>query len=192
MKQTFGISPDKSDLAHRFVPMSAVLKVPAGQFNALKRVTFSLDTYNKMYALGTMLPLTPAKRSISELHVDALVLNLQLRTSTTEDYMYPMDDDDDVEWLATNGHVGTGTPLGTNNNLPTTADVSLSDNSLRQSFHQLAKKSEDLIPFTNKEMVAINLMSILRKSKASLRTYDAIMKWHFVSNGTINERQPVS
>ena len=95
-------------------------------------------------------------------------------------------------WLGTNGHVGTGTPLGTNNNLPTTADVSLSDNSLRQLFHEFAKKSEDLIPFTNKETVAINLMSVLRKSKASLRTYDAIMKWHFVSNGTINERQPVS
>jgi len=42
------------------------------------------------------------------------------------------------------------------------------------------------------EVRAINLMTILRKTKAPLSTYERIMDWHFKDNGDIPAHAPVS
>ena len=42
-------------------------------------------------------------------------------------------------------------------------------------------------PFTHDEHVALKLMAILRKSKASLKTYDEVMQWHLIANGHMKD-----
>ena len=46
--------------------------------------------------------------------------------------------------------------------------------------------------FTYNQHTALKLMTILRKSKASLDTYDDIMRWHFVSNETLKEHEKLN
>ena len=51
----------------------------------------------------------------------------------------------------------------------------------------VANAEANFAPFTKKWTKAIKLMQILRKSKASLDTYDDIMKWHFIANNTLHK-----
>jgi hypothetical protein len=43
--------------------------------------------------------------------------------------------------------------------------------------------------FTKTEETAIKCMVMLRKTKASLSTYNSVMEWHLKTNGELNERQ---
>ncbi len=52
---------------------------------------------------------------------------------------------------------------------------------LQQARQYVASVRDHMLPFTKDEITAIKLMSILKKKKASLDTYDDLMKWHIDS-----------
>jgi hypothetical protein len=78
---------------------------------------------------------------------------------------------------------------------PKESDVSFiavcSPTALRKQFQEYVKQQEHARGFTNTEVDAIKLLSTLRKTKASLGTYDSIMHWHLTSKGSIYNSQTV-
>ena len=65
---------------------------------------------------------------------------------------------------------------------------------IRATFKQYCQKAmTNFLPnFTHDQAVAINLLCVLRKSKASLDTYEGVMKWHFMAAGTLDLCQNLS
>ena len=53
----------------------------------------------------------------------------------------------------------------------------------------VAKTSNNPLPLSDIEIKAINLLALLRKTKASLETYDMVMEWHLKSSGLLKEWQ---
>ena len=53
----------------------------------------------------------------------------------------------------------------------------------------VALKTNNPIPLTDIEVKAINLLALLRKTKASLETYDMVMEWHLKSSGLLKDWQ---
>ena len=67
-------------------------------------------------------------------------------------------------------------------------DTSIQSNFLRYVIQ--AEKS--FMPFTKNETDAIKLLLTLRKSAASLKTYDDLMEWHFRASGNLHKHQKLS
>lgn len=66
------------------------------------------------------------------------------------------------------------------------------DKSLREDFDNYVQYAEDhLMDFTHNEQVAIELMSLLRRTKASLDTYEQVMEWHFLACKKIRRHETV-
>lgn len=66
------------------------------------------------------------------------------------------------------------------------------DESIRDDFDEYMKFAENhLIQFSRAEQVAVELMSLLRRTKASLDTYESIMEWHFLATGKIRRHEKV-
>lgn len=65
---------------------------------------------------------------------------------------------------------------------------------IRANFKQYCWKArKDFLPkFTKDQADAINLLVVLRKSKASLDTYEGVMKWHFGASGQLDTHQSLS
>ena len=53
----------------------------------------------------------------------------------------------------------------------------------------VAHAERHFMPFTRHERAAISLMDTLRKKKATLDTYDAVMMWHYRETGKLGKRQ---
>lgn len=65
---------------------------------------------------------------------------------------------------------------------------------IRSNFEQYCGQyDKHSLPFlTNSEQIAIKLLLTLRKTKASLGTYEDVMKWHLIHSGKIAEHQTPS
>lgn len=58
---------------------------------------------------------------------------------------------------------------------------------LMHQFREYCEEAKHFLPFTRRQRIAIQCMEALRKTKASLLTYDAIMKWHLRATGELGE-----
>ena len=65
-------------------------------------------------------------------------------------------------------------------------------NSVLLDFREYRQEALDCPPLTKKHVDAINLMFTLRKTKASLETYDSIMEWHLKATGAMHEHESVT
>ena len=62
-----------------------------------------------------------------------------------------------------------------------------------RNFHEYVEFAQNhLIPFTNSEKIAIDLLIRLRRTKASLRTYEEMMDWHLRATGMLQNQQSVT
>ena len=61
-----------------------------------------------------------------------------------------------------------------------------------KDFKEYVQRSKSFLPLTQQQRDAINLMARLRKTKASLATYDDIMEWHLLSSGQMNEGEKLA
>ena len=74
--------------------------------------------------------------------------------------------------------------------MPAEEDLGVFSTQLRDNFDKYIDFThKDLIPLTSVEIDAITLMARLRKTKASLDTYDDIMDWHLRRTGRLAENQ---
>ena len=58
-----------------------------------------------------------------------------------------------------------------------------------RDFRLYCLEALDYCPFTRDEITAIKLLNTLRKTKASLATYDSVMLWHLQSAGLAAEHE---
>ena len=65
------------------------------------------------------------------------------------------------------------------------------DKTMRKSFQDYVLKQQTTLQFTKNEVAAIQLLSTLRKTKASLNTYESVMDWHLKTVGNIHPTQTV-
>jgi hypothetical protein len=63
------------------------------------------------------------------------------------------------------------------------------DTSMLDNFQQYLKEALDFAPFSGKQEAAIKLLLHLRRTKASLDTYDILMRWHLETVGRLNPRE---
>ena len=63
---------------------------------------------------------------------------------------------------------------------------------LLENFKEYEANSAYFETFEKKHRVAVELCRLLRKTKASLGTYDLMMQWHFWATGKLRAGQPVS
>ena len=71
--------------------------------------------------------------------------------------------------------------------------ITNADTSLRESFNNYVHHSiRNRMPFRKHERDAIRLMHRLRKTKASLDTYDDVMDWHHRAKGTLKRHMKLS
>ena len=65
------------------------------------------------------------------------------------------------------------------------------DQSLRKNFEEYVKKQCRSLGFTRDQVNAIRLLVTLRQGRASLMTYDSVMKWHLECSGDLHYSQSV-
>jgi len=65
-----------------------------------------------------------------------------------------------------------------------TADTSMLDN-----FRSYLKEALDFAPFSGKQEAAVKLLLHLRRTKASLDTYEILMRWHLETVGRLHPRE---
>lgn len=63
---------------------------------------------------------------------------------------------------------------------------------IRNNFRKYCEEAHHLDGISKEEEDALNLLRILRKSKASLTMYEQIMEWHLKSKGVLHEWEKVS
>ena len=77
-------------------------------------------------------------------------------------------------------------PLGHENEKPTAVDTKI-----RSNFQEYCKRANDFVAIPTTLMASIQLMKVLRQTKASLATYDTVMEWHLRTNGDIHPHESV-
>ena len=70
-----------------------------------------------------------------------------------------------------------------------TRDVPPCRRNMLQFREYVAEAKESFAPLTKEEVSGIKLMDLLRKKKATLDTYDEVMRWHLVENEVLMEHQ---
>jgi len=71
--------------------------------------------------------------------------------------------------------------------LPPTEESSARQKLMLDNFKDYAKRANDFVPLdANKFVTAITLLQTLRRTKASLDTYEAIMRWKLESQGLLH------
>lgn len=121
---------------------------------------------------------------------------LDVKTQQNEDYFVTYDDDmdeyeDAVEYEE--DEFGDYHPLLPNNEGGMEGTELEPETSILEDFDNYLEWAEHhLLPFTQHEMTAIELMRALRQTKASLATYEAIMEWHFRACGKVRRHEVVS
>jgi hypothetical protein len=65
------------------------------------------------------------------------------------------------------------------------------DQSVLENFQQYCSTASGFQPFPNPKRHAIQLLSTLRKTKASLATYETVMEWHLKATGKLHSHQSV-
>ena len=77
--------------------------------------------------------------------------------------------------------------------LPLTPEASARQAFILNNFKDYAKKANDFIPLdANKFVTAITLLQTLRRTKASLDTYEDIMRWKLESQGLLRPRDSLA
>jgi hypothetical protein len=72
-------------------------------------------------------------------------------------------------------------------------DVTLPpDNTIKSKFEAYCLRAQHFLPLQGRYVAAIELMFILCKTKASLDTYESMMRWHFETTGKLKKGQPLS
>jgi hypothetical protein len=72
-------------------------------------------------------------------------------------------------------------------------DVALPpDNTIKSKFEAYCLLAQHFLPLQGRYVAAIELMFILCKTKASLDTYESMMRWHFETTGKLKKGQPLS
>ena len=66
------------------------------------------------------------------------------------------------------------------------------DESMLANFKNYVAGAPNLAPFTSQEVQAIKLMAVLRRTKASLDTYESVMEWHLKTVGALHEHESLS
>jgi len=62
-----------------------------------------------------------------------------------------------------------------------------------EDFKEYARKAEDnYLHFPRKERVAVGLLGMLRRTKASLGTYESVMEWHFRAGNKLRDHEILS
>lgn len=137
----------------------------------------NLGQYNNRYALNSSQS-TPTR--------EQNVWNRESNTGQNEpqsddDYQGMMLDDDNKDPQSSNdacSDVGTSDPR--------VSKIMLED------WLEYEKKAKSFSSFTRMEVNSMQLLSILRQSKASLNTCDKVMEWHFEANGRIRPSQSLA
>ena len=104
------------------------------------------------------------------------------REEYSDDDMVLMEDDDNNE----EGNDSGEDESNGSNEMNAEAVV---DESIRETFKEYCQIAKDFKPFTDEKMEALKLMRILRQTKASLDTYEAIMEWHLKAKGDIHQHE---
>jgi len=100
-------------------------------------------------------------------------------------------DDDMVRFSDDDDEVGNN-DQDANNDDEELAEWAVSNRQcMLQDFKEYVENSSDNAQFTHNQLTAINLMSVLRKTKASLDTYDTVMEWHLRSNNLLHPWESV-
>lgn len=60
---------------------------------------------------------------------------------------------------------------------------------LMLQFREYCAKAADFLPFSKQEAIAIKCMDMLRRTKASLSTYNDVMEWHFKATGDLRDHE---
>lgn len=63
------------------------------------------------------------------------------------------------------------------------------DETMVKRFQEYCERAQGFVDFPIPQMQAIKLMTTLRKTKASLGTYDAVMLWHLKAKGDLHEHE---
>jgi hypothetical protein len=66
------------------------------------------------------------------------------------------------------------------------------DNTIKSKFEAYCLCAQHFLPLQGRYMAAIELMFILHKTKASLDTYESMMRWHFEITGKLKKGQSLS
>jgi hypothetical protein len=66
------------------------------------------------------------------------------------------------------------------------------DNTIKSKFEAYCLCAQHFLPLQGRYVAAIKLMFILHKTKASLDTYESMMRWHFETTGKLKKGQPLS
>ena len=74
----------------------------------------------------------------------------------------------------------------------TTEELGAVDNSLRTMFNSFVSNEKRASEFTQAQINAIRLLSMLRSTNASLKMYESVMKWHFECTGEIRPHETVT
>ena len=73
-------------------------------------------------------------------------------------------------------------------------DLPQPDRSMNENYRKFIRERAENYAgeLTKKQVDAIKLLHSLRNTKASLDTYEEVMKWHLVANSALTEDQPLS
>jgi hypothetical protein len=107
---------------------------------------------------------------------------------------YGSDEDDGMD-LSTGSNVNfeENDVNSENSNNGHVEDVTLPpDNTIKSKFEAYCLRAQHFLPLQGRYVAAIELMFILRKTKASLDTYESMMRWHFETTGKLKKGQPLS
>lgn len=72
---------------------------------------------------------------------------------------------------------------------PTNSQIDEIDESMRADFKSYCKKAANFVELQQHVKDALNLMRLLRQTKASLDTYDSVMEWHLKSTGKMHPHE---
>ena len=135
----------------------------------------------------------PMSDKMSRLSYDDDVANLiekQASLNLNNDNMG--NENDDFEMLFFDDDISEGS-TSTNNATQLGGVSDLTDPFwILNDWKSYEKRALNFAPLDKKSQEAINLMGILRNSKASLGTYDAVMNWHFRANGDVQMHETAS
>ena len=72
-------------------------------------------------------------------------------------------------------------------------ETSANMNIMYQNFQDYTKRANDLVPLDQQKILtAISLMQLLRRTKASLDTYEEMMRWHLLSQNLLHPRDSLA
>ena len=187
MKQAVGVSKHRTGIAHDFMPTVKVKRTYGRQL-----IGGIAETIGRLEQVARAPVAKPSARAPDP-------MNLKQQSAKTSQEFTELADEADNSILFGEDDDVSGTSLSdsgtslSDNEVPTVVNSGNSIPHLGEEFQEYMRFAEhNLIDFTKSEANAIRLLITLRNTKASLGTYEDIMRWHFTANGKMNERKTLS